>query len=138
MDTLTMGMMEKPRADTKSLKRTMGRRIALARKIASVRENRPITQEVLAARLRMFPRRIWEIEEGILAIDTSELCRLGDVLDLPAGWFFGQFEWATCQTSEKLDMSDLVLAKTINEMDSQAKGAIHQIVMRISGAIPRN
>ncbi len=133
-----MWMMEKQRSDAISLKRTMGRRIALARKIASVREKRAITQEVLAARLRMFPRRIWEIEEGILAIDASELCRFGDALDLPAGWFFGQFEWATCQTSEKLDMSDLILAKTINEMDPEAKCAVYEIVMRISGNKARN
>ena len=114
------------------VRRKIGRRIALARHIASKRGNREVTVESLAAKLKMFPVRLWEIEEGVISVDATELSRIGYALDMPPGWFFGQYDWATCVDDAFLSMSDLILAKTINQMENEAKNAVQQIVMRIS------
>ncbi len=117
---------------SQGIKRQIGRRIALARRIASKRQNREITVEALAAKLKMFPPRLWEIEEGITGIDTAELYRIGHALDMPPGWIFGQYEWANCADDPGVTMGDFILAKTINQMEPEARGALRHIVIRLS------
>ena len=55
MDTDGRRTMTRIETSTQITRRKIGRRISLARQIASKRENREITVEVLAAKLKMFP-----------------------------------------------------------------------------------
>lgn len=130
MDTTVGTMFSK--AGPQNTRRKIGRRISLARQIASKRENREITVEVLAAKLKMFPPRLWEMEEGITGIEVTELSRIGDALNMPPGWFFGQFDWMDSEGDTPLTMGDLILAKTINQMEPESKAAIQQIVIKIT------
>jgi|GEM_PF-3598913 hypothetical protein len=133
MDTDGRRTMTRIETSTQITRRKIGRRISLARQIASKRENREITVEVLAAKLKMFPLRLWEMEEGITGIEAMELSRIGDALDMPPGWFFGQYDWSNCADDNFLSMGDLILAKTINQMELKTKNAIQQIVISILG-----
>jgi hypothetical protein len=52
---------------------------------------------------------------------------------MPPGWFFGQYDWSNCADDNFLSMGDLILAKTINQMELKTKNAIQQIVISILG-----
>ena len=81
MDTMEMGMSQFALAfpagalsgRASCWKQWIGQRVRLARQQASTDERVEISQEMLARRLKMHPRRLWEIENGLLAIDAVEI-----------------------------------------------------------------
>lgn len=116
-----------------SVRQLVGARVRLARQIASWREGRLISQDVLAARLRIYPRRVWEIETGILSVDVTEIYRIGSELGLPPKWFF---ETEDNVSVAKPSCRSLILEKSIAELDQEARELVESLVLLLSARAP--
>lgn len=112
-----------------SARQRVGARVKLARQIASWREGYLISQDVLAARLKIYPKRIWEIESGILSVDVTEIFRIGSELGLPPKWFF---ETDDTPPAAKTDCRTWMLEHSISELDREARELVESLVLLLS------
>ena len=92
-----------------SKKKTIGRRIRAARE---------------------FPTRVWEIENGILGIDSVELNSIGQALGVHPGGFFDNRGWNTWQAISEMNESSRIFAKTIEEIDPRSRRALEKVFLR--------
>jgi len=113
-----------------SKKKTIGRRIRAAREYASRQSHTTISPESLAAKLHWFPTRVWEIENGILGIDSVELNSIGQALGVHPGGFFDNRGWNTWQAISEMNESSLIFAKTIEEIDPRSRRALEKVFLR--------
>ena len=114
-----------------SKKVLIGRRIREAREFASRRSQTTISPEGLAAKLRWFPSRVWEIENGLLSVDSVEICALAQALGVHPGGFFDQRNWSTWHAIAELSQSSLIFAKTIDEIDPRSRKALEKIFLQV-------
>ena len=122
------------RAQSAAWKRGLGKRIALARQHASEREKLEISQAVLASRLRMFPKRLWEIENGLLSIDALEISRIARALNVHPGFFYDQRGWCLWETNGCANDATWILAKSISELGGEARFLLEQLVAQLGNS----
>jgi transcriptional regulator with XRE-family HTH domain len=114
----------------------IGRRIHLAREEAEGRNNIHIanlTRETLAQRLGIQTRRLWEIENGLLAIDAAEIAQIAEALNIHPGWFFDDASWEDWSMTSIEQTPSWILAKTIGGLERGVRDLLEQLVMRLDG-----
>jgi len=79
--------------------------------------------------LRWFPARIWEMENGILGVDTIELNAIAQALGVHPGGFFDTRSWATWEAISEMNDSSLIFAKTIEEIDPRSRAVLEQVFL---------
>ena len=114
-----------------TVKRRIGHRIRQARERHNA-GNQPLSQEALAARLKIYPGRIWEIENGILGIDTQELADIARELGVHPGWFYGGYTWELGRLMGDVNKNHLNLLKSITELEADSRSLIENLVMLLS------
>lgn len=110
----------------------IGRRIHLAREEAEGRNKVHIanlTREALARRLGMPPQRLWEIENGLLAIDGAEIAQIAEALNVHPGWFFDDASWEDWSMTSIGQTPSWILAKTIGELERGVRDVLEQLVI---------
>ena len=110
----------------------IGRRIHLAREEAEGRNkahSANLTRETLAQRLGILPKRLWEIENGLLAIDGAEIAQIAEVLNVHPGWFFDDTAWEDGAMTSIRRTPTWILAKTIGELERGARDLLEQLVI---------
>lgn len=110
----------------------IGRRIHFAREEAEGRNNAHIanlTRETLAQRLGIQPKRLWEIENGLLAIDGAEIAQIAEALNVHPGWFFDEGSWEDWSTTSARQTPSWILAKTIGELERGVRDVLEQLVI---------
>ena len=111
-------------------KTAIGKRIRAAREYAGRQSQSPISPEALAAKLHWFPTRIWEMENGILGVDSLDLHSIGNALGVHPGGFFDNRSWNTWRAFSEMNESSLIFAKTIDEIDPQSRRALEKVFLR--------
>lgn len=108
----------------------IGRRIHLARERAQAQDASAgkLTREELGRRVGMSALRIWEIEQGLLAIDGSEIALLAEALNIHPGFLFDDSAWqdwvpVPCQAPSWM------LAKTIAALGEVERGILEYLVL---------
>ena len=112
----------------------IGRRIHLAREQAEGRNKAHmanLTREVLAQRLGISPLRLWEIENGLLAIDATEIAQIAEALNIHPGWFFDDASWEDWSMTSIKQTPSWILAKTIGELERGVRDLLEQLVIRL-------
>ncbi len=128
-------LFERPRAGASTAtywKCRIGRRIHLAREEAQGRNAGGIgrlTREKLAQRLGLPPRRLWEIENGLLGVDATEIALIAEALGVHPGYFFDQGPWSDWTGN---DGARSALAKTIGEMGAAARATLESLALYLA------
>jgi transcriptional regulator with XRE-family HTH domain len=110
----------------------IGRRVHLAREEAEGRNKAHIanlTRETLAQRLGILPQRLWEIENGLLAIDGAEIAQIAEALNIHPGWFFDDASWEDWSITSIRRTPTWILAKTIGELERGIRDLLEQLVI---------
>lgn len=113
----------------------VGRRIHLAREEAGGRteaRTAKLTREVLAQRMAIAPRRLWEIENGLIGIDGSEIALFAEALHVHPGYFFDDGPWTQWSLTAERRKPAWILSKTINELDRDERDLLEQLVIYFS------
>ena len=113
-------------------KLALGKRIRAAREFASQQAENFISPEALAAKLHWFPRRIWEIENGILGVDSTELISIGRALGVHPGGFFDDRSWLAWQAISNIDEASLIVAKTLQQTDPFSRKVLEKVIAHAS------
>ena len=116
---------------SKASKLAIGRRVRAAREYAARQAQSTITQESLAARLAWFPRRIWEIENGLLSVDSVDLSLIAQELDVHPGSLFDSRSWNSWNAISTMSDSSLIFARAYEELDSNARRKLERIFFPI-------
>lgn len=114
-----------------SVKRRIARRITQARENAGQRKESNITLEHLANQLQIFPKRMWEIENGLLAVDSIELAEIGSALGVHPGWFYGGGNWEEWSLISSPNKATMTLAMSISELDHASRYTIEKLVIML-------
>ena len=114
-----------------SVKRRIARRITLARENAGMRKQGPISMDLLASQLQIFPKRMWEIENGLLAVDSIELAEIAGALGIHPGWFYGGGSWEEWNLIASPNNATMNLAMSIAELDHASKYMIEKLVIML-------
>ena len=112
----------------------IGRRIHLAREESEGRNEANIanlTRETLAQRLGIPPRRLWEIENGLLAIDGVAIAQIAEALNIHPGWFFDDASWDDWSMTSLKQTPSWILAKTIGELERGVRDLLEQLIIRL-------
>jgi hypothetical protein len=143
MDTMEMGMSQFVSAfpagalsgRASCWKQWIGQRVRLARQKASTDERVEISQDVLARRLKMHPRRLWEIENGLLAIDAVEIAWIGKALTIHPGWFYDQGGWEEWRATPRRSVMWMV-ARSLGELDLPCRTVLEQLIAALGARRP--
>jgi transcriptional regulator with XRE-family HTH domain len=127
-------LFERPRAGASAAtywKCRIGRRIHLAREEAQGRNaggSGRLTREKLAQRLGLPPRRLWEIENGLLGVEAAEIAMIAEALGVHPGYFFDQGPWSNWTGNDGTRPGG-ALAKTIGEMGDASRAALESLAL---------
>lgn len=111
----------------------IGNRIHLAREMALGvgANNRPVlTREKLSQRLGISPKRLWEIEAGLLSIDGAEIALIAEALDIHPGWFFDDDALEAWSMTSRRTPSWL-LANAIGRLSKGDRDLLETIAIRL-------
>jgi transcriptional regulator with XRE-family HTH domain len=112
-----------------SVKRRIARRITQARENAGQKKQCPISMDQLASQLQMFPKRMWEIENGLLAVDSIELAEIAGALGVHPGWFYGGGSWEEWSIISSPNKATMNLAMSIAELDHASRHMIEKLII---------
>ena len=112
-----------------SVKRRIARRIRQARENAGQRKKSRISMEQLASQLQMCPKRMWEIENGLLAVDSIELAEIAGALGVHPGWFYGGGNWEEWSLISSPNNATMGLAMSISELDHASRHVIEKLII---------
>ena len=113
------------------MKRRIARRITQARENAGQRKQCPISIEQLASQLQIFPKRMWEIENGLLSVDSIELAEIAGALGVHPGWFYGGGNWEEWSLISSPNKATMNLALSIAELDHASRNMIEKLVIML-------
>ena len=82
----------------------------------------------------MFPKRLWEIENGLLSIDALEISRIARALNVHPGFFYDQRGWSLWETNGCTNDATWILAKSINELGGEARFLLEQLVAQLGNS----
>ena len=112
-----------------SVKRRIARRITQARENAGQKKQSPISMDQLASQLQIFPKRMWEIENGLLAVDSIELAEIAGALGVHPGWFYGGGSWEEWSIISSPNKATMNLAMSIAELDHASRHMIEKLII---------
>lgn len=111
----------------------IGNRIHLAREMAlgvGANNSPVLTREKLSLRLGISPKRLWEIEAGLLSIDGAEIALIAEALDVHPGWFFDDDTLEAWSTTSRNTPSWL-LANAIGQLSKGDRDLLEKITIRL-------
>jgi len=125
-------LFERPQAGASTAtywKCRIGRRVHLAREEAQGRNaggSGRLTREKLAQQLGLPPRRLWEIENGLLGVEAAEIALIAEALGVHPGYFFDQGSRSDWTAGAR---PGGVLARTIGEMDDTTRTTLESLAL---------
>jgi transcriptional regulator with XRE-family HTH domain len=112
----------------------IGRRIHLAREDAARRapsQSHHFGRDAFAARIGISSRHLWEIENGILTIDVTEVAIIAQALGMHPGCLFDELSFDCWVTPPNSSSPTWILARTIGQLPNADRELLEQLVIRL-------
>jgi transcriptional regulator with XRE-family HTH domain len=103
----------------------VGRRIHLAR------ERTNLSRDAFACEIGISSRRLWEIENGILAIEASEIALIADAFGIHPGALFDDTSFDVWLAGRSTTSPIWILAHTIGQLPKADRDLIEYLVIRL-------
>jgi transcriptional regulator with XRE-family HTH domain len=112
----------------------IGRRIRLARERAGKRaadKDTSFRREDFARSVDMLPQRLWEIENGLLSVDSVELALIAQALGVHPGAFYDDLDWNNWSTKRGTRVPAWLIAKTVEDLPDKDRALVECLIMRL-------
>ena len=109
----------------------IGWRVHLARESFARRSKYYLSRDDFATLLGISSKRLWEIENGIIPIEASEIAFIAETLGVHPGSFFDEASFDFWVTGAVSRSPAWILAQTIGQLSNSDRNLVEQLIIRL-------